>query len=72
MSIPLALLAARYVGQPAQRTASRSGTLPPLPWAQLARPVVVTLVGGLVRPVGSPRCSRGWVSSPSSWPSSST
>jgi MFS family permease len=48
VSLPLALLAARYVWQPAQRTASRSGVLPPLPWAQLARPVVVTLVGGLV------------------------
>src|SRR3954451_1948179 len=48
VSLPLAVLAARYVWQPAPRAVSPRGELPPLPWAQLARPVAVTLVGGLV------------------------
>ena len=46
VSLPLALLAARYVWQPAQ--VARTEKLPRLPWAQLALPTVVTLVGGLV------------------------
>src|SRR4051794_25524314 len=48
VSLPLAVLAGRYVWQPAPRAVSPRGELPPLPWARLARPVVVTLVGGLV------------------------
>ncbi len=47
VSLPLAALAARYVWSPAPRPA-RDVRLPRLPWAQLAVPVVVTLVGGLV------------------------
>jgi MFS family permease len=47
VSLPLAALAARYVWQPAPRLA-RDERLPRLPWAQLAVPVGVTLVGGLV------------------------
>ncbi|WP_199522235.1 MFS transporter [Geodermatophilus marinus] len=46
VSLPLALLAARYVWQPAP--AARSGVLPPLPWRQLLAPVGVSLLGGLV------------------------
>jgi MFS family permease len=46
VSLPLAAAAARFVWQPAP--ARRTRQLPPLPWAQLAAPVAVTLVGGLV------------------------
>jgi MFS family permease len=48
VSLPLALLAARYVWQPAPRARAQATTLPPLPWRQLAAPVGVTLLGGLV------------------------
>jgi MFS family permease len=48
VSLPLALLAARYVWQPAQQTAARRGELPALPWHRLAAPVGVSLLGGLV------------------------
>ena len=48
VSLPLAALAARYVWQPAPQSAARVRALPPLPWRQLAAPVGVTLVGGLV------------------------
>ncbi|MGY1697481.1 MFS transporter [Geodermatophilus sp. SYSU D00814] len=47
VSLPLAALAARFVWQPAPAPA-RSEPLPRLPWSQLALPVGVTLVGGLV------------------------
>ena len=47
VSLPLALLAARYVWQPAPQARTRA-QLPPLPWRQLAAPVGVTLLGGLV------------------------
>ena len=46
VSLPLAVAAARVVWQPAP--AARTEKLPALPWAQLALPVGVTLVGGLV------------------------
>ena len=46
VSLPLALLAARYVWQPAPQ--AQVGKLPALPWQQLAAPVGVTLLGGLV------------------------
>ncbi|MGY1708861.1 MFS transporter [Geodermatophilus sp. SYSU D00758] len=46
VSLPLALLAARYVWQPAPT--ARAGALPPLPWRQLLAPVGVSLLGGLV------------------------
>jgi MFS family permease len=48
VSLPLALLAARYVWQPAPQARSSATKLPPLPWRQLAAPVGVTLLGGLV------------------------
>ena len=48
VSLPLAFLAARYIWQPAPQTRNRTGTLPALPWRQLAVPVGVTLLGGLV------------------------
>jgi MFS family permease len=48
VSLPLAVLAARYVWQPAPRAASPRGGLPPLPWSLLARPVAVTHLGGQV------------------------
>ena len=48
VSLPLAVLAARYVWQPARQSAARARVLPPLPWRQLAAPVGVTLLGGLV------------------------
>src|SRR3954466_3501862 len=48
VSLPLALLAARYVWQPAPRARVRATTLPPLPWRQLAASLGVTLLGGLV------------------------
>ncbi len=47
VSLPLALLAATYVWQPAPQARPRA-QLPPLPWRQLAAPVGVTLLGGLV------------------------
>jgi MFS family permease len=47
VSLPLALLAARYVWQPAPQARTRA-QLPPLPWRQLAAPVGGTLLGGLV------------------------
>jgi MFS family permease len=48
ISLPLAFLAARYVWQPAPTARVRTGKLPALPWRQLAAPVGVTLLGGLV------------------------
>src|SRR5215207_8734454 len=48
VSLPLAFLAARYIWQPAPQAQNRTGTLPALPWRQLAVPVGVTLLGGLV------------------------
>jgi MFS family permease len=48
VSLPLAFLAARYVWQPAPQAHARTGKLPALPWRQLAAPVGVTLLGGLV------------------------
>jgi len=48
VSLPLAFLAARYVWQPAPAAQTRTGKLPALPWRQLAAPVGVSLLGGLV------------------------
>jgi MFS family permease len=50
VSIPLAVAAARWIWQPAPRAqaAARTAKLAPLPWRQLAGPVGVSLVGGLV------------------------
>jgi MFS family permease len=48
VSLPLAFLAARYIWQPAPQARNRTGTLPALPWRQLAAPLGVTLLGGLV------------------------
>lgn len=52
VSLPLAALAGRFIWQPAapatRRAAGRSEQLPSLPWRQLAAPVGVTLLGGLV------------------------
>src|SRR5688572_3595049 len=50
VSLPLALLAARYIWQPVPRAQAHSHAtkLPALPWRQLAAPVGVTLLGGLV------------------------
>jgi MFS family permease len=47
VSLPLAAAAARWVWQPARRTAE-AGKLPALPWRRIAGPVGVSLVGGLV------------------------
>lgn len=47
-SLPLALLAARYLWEPAARGAASGTERVPLPWRRLAVPVGVTLVGGLV------------------------
>ena len=48
VSLPLAFFAARYIWQPAPQALHRTGKLPALPWRQLAAPVGVTLLGGLV------------------------
>jgi MFS family permease len=50
VSLPLAVAAAKFVWQPAPRAqeAARTEKLPPLPWARLAAPVGVTLLGGLI------------------------
>ncbi|MGY1823545.1 MFS transporter [Geodermatophilus sp. SYSU D00079] len=48
VSLPLAVLAARYVWQPAPQATARAAKLPALPWRQLAAPVGVSLLGGLV------------------------
>jgi MFS family permease len=48
VSLPLAFLAARYIWQPAPQALHRTGKLPALPWRQLAGPVGVTLLGGLI------------------------
>jgi MFS family permease len=48
VSLPLAFLAARYIWQPAPQALNRTGRLPALPWRQLAAPVGVTLLGGLI------------------------
>jgi MFS family permease len=48
VSLPLAFLAARYLWQPAPQALHRTGKLPALPWRQLAAPVGVTLLGGLI------------------------
>ena len=47
VSLPLALLAARSLWQPAARPRTATA-LPPLPWQRLAAPITVTLIGGLV------------------------
>jgi MFS family permease len=48
VSLPLALLAARFVWQPEGLPRHRAGVLVPLVWRTLRRPVLVTLVGGLL------------------------
>jgi MFS family permease len=50
VSLPLAALAAKFIWQPAPPTGSRDAghQLPKLPWRQLAAPVGVTLLGGLI------------------------
>jgi MFS family permease len=48
VSLPLAYFAARSIWQPAPQAQVRTGKLPALPWRQLAAPVGVTLLGGLV------------------------
>src|SRR3954452_5131683 len=48
VSLPLALLTARFVWQPAPRRTAATPALPPLPWRQLYAPVGVTLLGGLI------------------------
>jgi MFS family permease len=48
VSLPLAFFAARYIWQPAPQALHRTGKLPALPWRQLAAPVGVTLLGGLI------------------------
>jgi MFS family permease len=50
VSLPLAVAAARWIWQPAPQAqaAARTEKLPPLPWRQLAAPVGVTLLGGLI------------------------
>jgi MFS family permease len=48
VSLPLAFFAARYIWQPAPQALNRTGKLPALPWRQLAAPIGVTLLGGLV------------------------
>jgi MFS family permease len=47
VSLPLAVLVAQHIWQPAQRPAA-ARALPALPWRELAAPVGTTLVGGLV------------------------
>jgi MFS family permease len=47
-SLPLAALAARYIWQPAPVTRESVRRLPALPWRQLAAPVGVSLLGGLI------------------------
>jgi MFS family permease len=47
VSLPLALLAARFVWQPAQRAVT-SHQLPTLPWRQLRAPFGISLLGGLI------------------------
>jgi MFS family permease len=50
VSLPLAVAAARLIWQPAPRAqaAARAHRLAPLPWRQLAAPIGVSLVGGLI------------------------
>ena len=50
VSLPLAVLAAKYIWQPAPRAQAHAHAtkLPPLPWEQLIKPVAVTLLGGLI------------------------
>lgn len=48
VSLPLALLAARFIWQPAGLREARANELVSLPWQSLRTPIVVTLVGGLV------------------------
>ena len=48
ISRPLAVAAARWIWQPAPHRPDPAAPLPPLPWRQLAAPVGVSLVGGLV------------------------
>jgi MFS family permease len=50
VSLPLALLAAKFIWQPAPKllAATAGKKLPPLPWRRLAAPIGVTLLGGLV------------------------
>lgn len=47
-SLPLAALAARYIWQPAPVAQESARKLPALPWRQLAAPVGVSLLGGLI------------------------
>jgi MFS family permease len=48
VSLPLAALAARYIWQPAPAAHEPVRKLPKLPWRQLAAPVGVSLLGGLI------------------------
>jgi MFS family permease len=50
VSLPLAVAAAKLIWQPAPRAqaAARTHRLAPLPWRQLAAPIGVSLVGGLI------------------------
>ena len=48
VSIPLAVLAALWLWQPGEPARDPAAALPRLPWRQLAGPVAVTLLGGLV------------------------
>jgi MFS family permease len=48
VSLPLALLAARFIWQPAGRAVEAKQKLPALPWDRLAAPVAVSVIGGLV------------------------
>jgi MFS family permease len=48
VSLPLAALAARYVWQPALGAQRSARKLPALPWRQLAAPIGVSLLGGLI------------------------
>lgn len=48
VSLPLAALAARYLWQPVPQRRPAEHRLPSVPWRQLAAPVAVSLLGGLV------------------------
>ena len=49
VSLPLSVLASKYIWQPAHQSSPRAdGHLARLPWRQLAAPVGVTLLGGLI------------------------
>ncbi len=48
VSLPLAVLAARYIWQPTAHRRAGAGGLSKLPWDQLRAPVAVTLIGAVV------------------------